>query len=172
MEIQSLGYVGIGAADLSGWTDFATNWLGMQMVERGNAARAFRMDDRKQRLILDRSRGRRRPLFRLGSADAAALNALAARLEQAGVAVRQEGAALADQRCVRELISFADPAGNRLEAFYGAAIADEPFKPGRAISGFRTGPLGMGHAVFHVRTSTTSWVSTTICSASASATIS
>ena len=26
-----------------------------------------------------------------------------------------------------------------------------PFKPGRSISGFRTGPLGMGHAVLHVK---------------------
>jgi 2,3-dihydroxybiphenyl 1,2-dioxygenase len=45
------------------------------------------------------------------------------------------------------LIVFADPIGNRLEAFHGAEIASEPFKPGRSISGFRTGPLGMGHAV-------------------------
>jgi 2,3-dihydroxybiphenyl 1,2-dioxygenase len=67
------------------------------------------------------------------------------------VTVRREPAALADQRCVRELISFADPGGNRLEAFWGAAVADEVFRPGRAISGFRTGPLGMGHAVFHVK---------------------
>ena len=67
------------------------------------------------------------------------------------MAVRREPAALADQRCVTGLISFADPAGNRLEAFHGAAVADEAFSPGRAISGFRTGPLGMGHAVFHVK---------------------
>ena len=29
--------------------------------------------------------------------------------------------------------------------------ATEPFKPGRNISGFRTGPLGMGHVVMHCR---------------------
>ena len=81
----------------------------------------------------------------------AALDALAARLEAHAVAVRREPATLADQRCVRGLISFADPGGNRLEAFWGAAVADEPFRPGRSISGFRTGPLGMGHAVFHVK---------------------
>ena len=28
-------------------------------------------------------------------------------------------------------------------------MADTPFEPGRPISGFRTGPLGMGHAVLH-----------------------
>ena len=44
---------------------------------------------------------------------------------------------------------FNDPAGNRLEIFHGAETTTDPFKPGRAISGFRTGPLGMGHAVLH-----------------------
>ena len=51
---------------------------------------------------------------------------------------------------VKELIAFDDPAGNRLEVFYGAEMATDPFKPGRAISGFRTGPLGMGHVVLNV----------------------
>ena len=55
MEIQALGYVGIGASDLTDWTDFATNWLGMQAVDRGAGVRAFRMDDRKQRLVVDRA---------------------------------------------------------------------------------------------------------------------
>src|SRR6185312_2091638 len=151
MEIQSLAYVGIGASNLSDWSDFATNWLGMQMVERGNACRAFRMDDRKQRLVIDRSLAEGQRYFGWEVVDAAALQALAARLEAAGVAVTQEPQSLTDQRFVRELISFADPAGNRLEAFHGAAVADEAFKPGRSISGFRTGPLGMGHAVFHVK---------------------
>ena len=30
-------------------------------------------------------------------------------------------------------------------------LAEDPFVPGRPISGFNTGPLGMGHAVLHVR---------------------
>jgi 2,3-dihydroxybiphenyl 1,2-dioxygenase len=151
MEVQALGYVGIGASNLGEWSDFATNWLGMQMVERGNAIRAFRMDDRKQRLVIDRTLPDGERYFGWEVSDAAALNALAARLEAAGVAVRAEPASLADQRCVKSLISFHDPAGNRLEAFHGPMLADEAFRPGRTISGFRTGPLGMGHAVFHVK---------------------
>src|SRR6516165_4603579 len=151
MEVQALGYVGIGASDLSGWTDFATNWLGMQVVERGNVCRAFRMDDRKQRLVIDRSLADGERYFGFEVADARALERLAIWLEARGIAVQREPAALADQRCVRELVSFADPGGNRLEAFWGAAVAHEPFRPGRSISGFRTGPLGMGHAVFHVK---------------------
>ena len=42
---------------------------------------------------------------------------------------------------------MSDPVGNRLEVFHGAETTSDPFQPGRSISGFRTGPLGMGHAV-------------------------
>ena len=114
---------------LDDWTDFATGWLGMQAVDRGAGVRAFRMDDRRQRLVIDRSLAEGERYFGWEVADAAALDALAARLEAAGVAVRREPAALADQRFVSGLISFADPSGNRLEAFHGAQVADEPFRP-------------------------------------------
>ncbi|WP_428484074.1 VOC family protein [Rhodopila sp.] len=151
MEIQALGYVGIGSSDLSEWTSFASDWLGMQMIERGNTARAFRMDDRSQRLVVDRSLPEGDRYFGFDVATAADLQSLAARLDAANVPVTWEAKALADQRFVKEVISFRDPAGNRLEAFHGAAVADTAFRPGRSISGFRTGTLGMGHVVFHVR---------------------
>jgi 2,3-dihydroxybiphenyl 1,2-dioxygenase len=150
MSIQALGYLGIGSDKLDDWTNYATNWLGMQVVDRGAGVRAFRMDDRKQRLVIDRSLSEGQRYFGWEVADAAALDALAARLEAAGVAVTSESQPLADQRFVSGLISFADPFGNRLEAFYGAQIATEPFRPGRSISGFRTGTQGMGHAVLMV----------------------
>ena len=86
MEIRGLGYVGIGTSDLSDWTRFATDWLGMQMVERGNTARAFRMDDRSQRLVVDRSLADGERYFGFEVADADALQSLAARLDAAGVA--------------------------------------------------------------------------------------
>ena len=143
MELQSLGYVGIGGAALDEWSEFATSWLGMQQVEAGRTIRAFRMDDRRQRLVIDREMPEGTRYFGWEVADAATLDALAARLEDAGVALHQEPASLADQRRVGGLVSFADPAGNRLEAFHGQQTADAPFQPGRAISGFRTGPLGM-----------------------------
>src|ERR1700759_3049974 len=139
MRIQALGYLGIGTDKLDDWTNFATNGLGMQMVDRGAGVRAFRMDDRKQRLVVDRSLPEGQRYFGWEVADAAALDGLAARLEAGGVGVKREPAALADQRFVSGLSSFADPAGNRLEAFHGAQIADAPFRPGRSISGFRTG---------------------------------
>ncbi len=53
MEIQALRYLGVGTARLDDWTSLATGGLGMQAVDRGAGIRAFRMDDRRQRLVLD-----------------------------------------------------------------------------------------------------------------------
>src|ERR1700732_4545450 len=150
MPLQALGYVGFGSAALDDWRQFGTGLVGLQAVERSPSLLAFRMDDRKQRIVIDRSLPEGARFFGWEVADAAALQALAARLEAAEVDVTAEPQTSADSRRVRGLISFHDPAGNRLEAFYGAEIDDTPFSPGRSISGFRTGPLGVGHAVLTV----------------------
>jgi 2,3-dihydroxybiphenyl 1,2-dioxygenase len=150
MPVQALGYAGFGSADLDDWRQFGTGLVGLQAVERSPSLLAFRMDDRKQRIVIDRSLPEGTRFFGWEVPDAANLDALAARLEQAGVEVRAEPQTLADARRVGGLISFHDPAGNRLEAFYGAEIDETPFTPGRSISGFRTGPLGLGHAVLTV----------------------
>ena len=147
MELQSLGYVGVGSDQLADWSSFAGDLLGMQVVDRSKASLALRMDDRKQRLIVDRAAPNGCTFFGWEVADAPAMERMAARLEQANVKIIRGDSALANQRCVAGLIAFQDPAGNRLELFHGPEIADTPFKPGRCISGFRTGPLGLGHAV-------------------------
>jgi hypothetical protein len=55
MEIQAFGYLGVGASNLDDWAAFATSSVGMQVVDRASSMRAFRMDDRKQRLFIDRA---------------------------------------------------------------------------------------------------------------------
>jgi len=147
MQLQSLGYVGIAADKLEDWSAFATGLLGMQVIERGNSGLSLRMDDRKQRLLVDRDSRNGCNFFGWEVADASALDRYAAHLESKGVAVVREPRAVADRRCVSDLISFNDPMGNRLEVFHGPALADTPFVPSRCISGFRTGPLGLGHVV-------------------------
>src|SRR6267143_559359 len=117
--LQALGYTGFGSAALDDWRQFGTGLVGLQAVERGPSLLAFRMDDRKQRIVIDRSLPEGALLFGWELADAAALDALAARLEQAEVDVVAGPQALADNRRVGGLISFLDPMGNRLEAFYG-----------------------------------------------------
>jgi 2,3-dihydroxybiphenyl 1,2-dioxygenase len=108
------------------------------------------MDDRRQRVVVCGDGNEGAAFFGWEVADAAALEALAAKLEAAGVAVERMPKALTEERRVADSIRFRDPAGNLLEAFHGAEIATDPFCPGRSISGFRTGPLGMGHVVMNV----------------------
>ncbi|MFL1463779.1 VOC family protein [Roseococcus sp. DSY-14] len=143
--IQALGYMVIGSDHGAGWGDFATRLLGMQRVDQGGGLQHFRMDDRAQRLIV--APGDAPATIGWEVADAAALDALAARLEARSTRVRR---ANPRERAVTDLIAFEDPQGTRLEAFHGAERAPAPFVPGRPITGFRTGPLGMGHAVLHV----------------------
>src|SRR5512139_842613 len=115
MQLQSLGYVGIATDRLEDWSQFATRLLGMQVVERGRSGLALRMDDRKQRLIVDRDSRNGCNFFGWEVEDAAALDRMAAHLESNDVAVTREPQSVADQRCVKALISFFDPMGNRLE---------------------------------------------------------
>jgi 2,3-dihydroxybiphenyl 1,2-dioxygenase len=150
MTVQALGYVGIRAKGLDDWATYGTRLLGLQRIDKSRTTLAFRMDDRKQRIIVDADGGDGIGFFGWEVADAAALDALAARLEQHGITVARGSAALADERRVKDLIVFKDSVGNRLEAAYGPETTSDPFVPGRSISGFRTGPLGLGHVVLHV----------------------
>lgn len=149
MLLTSFGYAGLHSDRLDDWAEYGPKFLGLQLVERTPSALRFRMDDRVQRIVVSREVPSSQ-VFGWEVADTAALDALAGRLEAASVPVTRLDAATAALRGVAVGIAFADPNGNRLEAFCGAEIADTPFQPGRPISGFRTGVLGMGHVVMNV----------------------
>jgi 2,3-dihydroxybiphenyl 1,2-dioxygenase len=148
MLVQALGYVGVSAKDLGEWAEYGSRFLGLELAERSGSGIAFRMDERARRILVRSDDGP--PVFGWEVADGAALDALTARLESAGLAVARGSRSLAGERDVADLVVFDDPLGNRLEVFHGAANASEPFRPGRPISGFRTGALGLGHAVLTV----------------------
>jgi len=123
MTLLSLGYIGVRSRKLDDWQNFATGLLGMQLADAAGGVRAFRMDDRRQRLLVtdvaDTEADDALAFLGWEVADAAALDALAARLEAHGVAVAPGSRRLAAERHVADLIVFRDPAGNRLEAFHG-----------------------------------------------------
>jgi len=147
MNLQSLGYVGLRTWNLADWEQYGTRLLGMQLVDKTSASLALRMDDRKQRVMVNADGGEGIGFFGFEVKDAAALDAFAAHLERNDVKVARGARALANERCVTDLIVLSDPAGNRIEVFHGPQTATDPFTPGRSMSGFRTGPLGMGHVV-------------------------
>ena len=150
MELKSLGYIGLTSSRLDEWSQFACGLLGMQRVDAARAGLAFRMDDRRQRLLVDHGTGDGLGFLGWEVERWEDLDLLASRLEANQVAVTRASSALAGQRRVGEMIIFADPEGNRVEVFWQPEMASDPFTPGRPVSGFRTGALGMGHAVLHV----------------------
>ena len=151
MTVQALGYVGVRAEGVEDWSSYATGLLGLQRVDKSRNTRAFRMDDRVQRLLVSDEPGETLAFLGFEVAHRDDLQTYAARLDAAGVRVHQGARELADRRFVGDLIWFEDPAGNRVELTHAPMIASDPFVPGRPIDGFNTGPLGMGHAVLHVK---------------------
>src|SRR5947207_14309014 len=147
---QALGYIGIRAKALDDWASYGAGLLGLQRVDRSRSTLAFRMDDRKQRVVVHADGGEGIGFFGWEVAAAETLDGLAARLDNSGIAVARGTPALADERHVADLIVVADPIGNRLVFFHGAETAREPFRPGRCISGFPTGPLCLGHIELNV----------------------
>ncbi|MDE2647463.1 MAG: VOC family protein [Paracoccaceae bacterium] len=151
MAINALGYIGIRSDREDDWSDFAGKLLGMQKIDQAGKSMAFRMDDLKQRLIISDEPGETLAFIGWEVDVADDLNKYGARLEKAGYSVKFGDRNLAARRFVEDLIVFYDPDGNRVELFFNPMKSDLPFIPGRPISGFKTGPQGMGHAVLHVK---------------------
>lgn len=147
----ALGYIGVRTKSLDDWRSYGTGLIGLQVVDRGGSKLALRMDDRKQRILVDADGGEGIACYGWEMADASALDRLGARLEAKGVRFARGSRALAAERLVADLICLEDPIGNRIEFFHGAEVTSDPFNPGRNISGFRTGPLGLGHVVMMVK---------------------
>jgi 2,3-dihydroxybiphenyl 1,2-dioxygenase len=147
MDVVQLGYFGIGSSRVDDWRAFGSDFLGMQPVDVGAGHLALRMDDRSHRFLVHRSSRDGMAYFGFEVPEAAALERAAARLSNAGVGLTRGSTAEHDIRRVAGMIWFADPDGNRVELFHGAAPSETPFVPARPIGGFRTGTLGLGHVV-------------------------
>ena len=155
MDVQSLGYLRITAEDPHNWAGFADHVLGMQAVPGEGDVLNLRMDDRHHRIAIEPG-----PPSGNGAgggacygwevADAAALDGAAGELEAAGVIVTAGSKEELESRRVAGMIHCLDPAGHRVELFCGADAGDGEFTPGRDISGFLTGELGLGHVVLMV----------------------
>lgn len=149
--VEALGYLGVEVSDIPAWREFVCGELGVQWSPREDGSVDLRLDDYASRVRL--FEGPRDDLVFAGweVRDAVALGALANRLEAAGFDVEHAGAELLADRRVFGLISFADPEGNRHEAFYGPLQKrNDPFVSPCGVR-FKTGSQGLGHIVLSCR---------------------
>ncbi len=146
-EIRSLGYLRIESADPGAWREFGTRLLGMTEGRGPEPGAVYlRMDDFPARFVIVPGEADRLLASGWETGSQESFDALAVRLEAAGVAVK---AATADELAARRvagMMSFDDPSGHRLEVFWGASLDSRPaFSPYGAA--FVTGDYGMGHVV-------------------------
>ena len=151
MPISSLSYIGVNSDKIEDWSEFSQKCLGMQQVDRAKGALSFRMDDHKQRLAITGDTGDNMAFMGWEVETKNDIEFYANKLEKNNIEVVYADKNLCDKRFVEELIFFYDPQGNRIEIVYNPMKDEEPFIPGRPISGFKTGPYGMGHIVINVK---------------------
>lgn len=150
--IKSLAYLGVISPAAQEWESFGPEVLGLQLAGHGpDGALRLRLDEAAHRIAIHP--GERDAIAYIGWSvqDEAAAQRVAERVRAEGIEVgrasREESAA----RQVEGFHWFRDPSGFRHELSWGQVHSAAPLRPGRAVSGFRTGEQGLGHVVLAVR---------------------
>ncbi|WP_439030438.1 VOC family protein [Gordonia terrae] len=141
----SLGYVVVtGPADE--WERFATDKLGAAADRTDSGSIRIRLDDRAYRIVVEDGPAQGpQSLTALGFTVAdGAMDRLKAELKAAGVEFRTDDDARRQRGVRGELVRFADPDGNVIEAVTDIPAATEPFESPADVQ-FVTGDLGVGH---------------------------
>src|ERR1700730_1318359 len=106
MALKSLGYFGVRARNLDDWSACGEKFLGLQLGDRSRKSLTFRMDDRRQRIVVqeDDADGGQAAFMGWEVGSGQALDKLAATLEAADVRVHRAPRATAEERRVKDLI--------------------------------------------------------------------
>jgi len=142
--ISALGYLGIRSVDLRAWRDLAARVLGAEALQAQDGSLRLRLDERAQRIAIEPSQTPGLAFAGLEVANDAAWWETRRLLERKGLQTHDASAEERARRQVADFFWIADPEGNRIEIFHGAASAAAPFAPPRPLGGFRTGALGAG----------------------------
>ena len=148
MEISALGYVGFRTPEYEAWADFGPRVLGLQAGRRGADGTVYlRMDDRHHRLAFHP--GERSELAYMGweLRSRVQFRDALAELDARAIPYEHGTAAEMNDRRVTGMAHLTDPGGFRHELFYGQEFEHLSFLPGRPLSGFLAGELGVGHVV-------------------------
>ena len=150
--IAQLGYLVFEVSDLAAWDRFATQVLGLAIVDRkDDGGFSLRMDGHQRRFFIEPGKADDLSVLGWEVDDEAALSAVVDRLRHAGVDVVEGTAKEAIARGVHKLFKYRDPGGIPSEVVCGAARSTEPFRSPVVRSGFVADALGLGHAVISAK---------------------
>ncbi|MFC5995387.1 VOC family protein [Pseudonocardia hispaniensis] len=148
MSVKQLGYLGLAARDTAAWRRLLIDRLGCQQaVGSSPDALRIRVDERSHRISIRSADTDRIDYLGFEVADAVAHTNLVERLRAAGHEVVEGTAEELADRQVLGLSHTTDPAGYRIEFYYGPTVDERPFVSALGIPGFVTGALGVGHIV-------------------------
>lgn len=143
-----LGYLVFEAKRPERWADFCERTLGLPApLKNPDGSRGWQLDSHAQRLIVQEGPADDVAAIGLHCASQEVLETLAARIRQAGLLLEEGDAPLCTARRVHRLVRTMDPAGNAIELFIEPDEAAHDFASAAFPEGFRTGELGLGHAV-------------------------
>ena len=152
-KVQRLCYAGFEASDLEAWAEFAATVLAME-VHRDDEGKALslRMDEQQRRLFVTEGAADDIAFIGWQVQHQAALDAIAGRLRDEGLAVTEGTAQECRQRRVQRLAWFIDPhSGIRMELAFAPKVHFQPaVHPARAFGGYKSGELGPGHVAIYV----------------------
>ena len=146
--VSALGYLGIGASDLSAWREYASAVLGLQCIEE-DGAMLLRMDAAPWRLRVEESPADDIACAGFEVASREDLDALARHLESLDVRVEAGSAEDCLERGVAQLMRCRDPDGIGIELYSGRPSSAGDFVSPRGLE-FVTGEQGLGHMVLMV----------------------
>jgi 2,3-dihydroxy-p-cumate/2,3-dihydroxybenzoate 3,4-dioxygenase len=137
IKLRDVCYVRLGTRDLEGAAHFATDYLGLEVSERGKGTVYFKSDAREHTLCYFEGDPKEQAAgFEIAERDE--LGQAAAQLEKLGHEVRAGTPEEAEARKVRDFISFKDPSSNRIELVWRPAHSGQRYHGVRdaGITGF------------------------------------
>jgi 2,3-dihydroxybiphenyl 1,2-dioxygenase len=150
MGVNALAYVTFDVADPAYWRSLYTRVFGMQLIDRDDGVIDVRCDGMHHRITLYPTGTDALRTVGWQVRDAETLDDLVATLRAHGHDVTEGSAELCAERRVHRLYRFREPFLDvETELILGQHSDRYAFVPTRGIAGYRTGPLGLGHVVFH-----------------------
>ncbi len=144
-DLHDVRYARIGSEDLDTSVRFATEILGLELMERDSSCAYLRGDDRDHNICYTKGRDSGQATgWEVSSMDA--LDAAAAEFEQAGITVRAGTSDEREQRRVRGLLILNDSTGNTIE------LVARPAACGRRYFGTRDAGIShFSHVGLHTK---------------------
>ncbi|WFR73227.1 biphenyl-2,3-diol 1,2-dioxygenase [Prescottella defluvii] len=146
-DIRGLGYLRIQTQDIARWRELVVDGLGMAIGSGPDPDGLYlRLDERRARLIVLPGESDKALAVGWEVRDQFALQRVREAVEKAGIAVEELSLEEADYRDAEKVIAFDDPAGTRVEVFFGPVLDHSPVVTPHGGQ-WVTGPQGLGHVV-------------------------